>query len=353
MNTEHWQYLHGRPRGSGRLKQFNTDFVVRERLGFEPSGEGEHVFLWIRKEGANTAWVAQQLAQAAKVHPRQVSFSGRKDKFAVTEQWFSVHLPGQAAPDWQHVNLPGVHIMRAVRHHKKLRTGLHKANDFTLIIRDISDPEEVQKRLGTLEQGVPNYFGEQRFGRNNGNLQLGQRMLQGEPIRDRQKRSMAISALRAWLFNEFVSERIAAGHFQHPVPGDIMLLAGSQSFFCASDIDDQIVARLERQDIALSAPLWGVGELASRGQARAFEEDIAGRYPLLTSGLAALGLQQERRALALYPENLQWQFDANTLHLAFTLPAGAFATAVVRELLNDVQGLDGSSPAVTEKGTAV
>ncbi|MDF2178974.1 tRNA pseudouridine(13) synthase TruD [Aliiglaciecola sp. CAU 1673] len=333
MNTEHWHYVQGRPLSTGRLKAQNTDFIVRERLGFEPSGDGEHVFLWIRKDGANTAWVAEQLARFAKVHPRQVSFSGRKDKFAITEQWIGVHLPGKSEPDWQQASIEGVQILKAVRHNKKLRTGIHKANDFELVIRDISDPQDVEKRIALLSQGVPNYFGEQRFGRNNGNLHLGQRMLDGEQIRDRQKRSMAISALRAWLFNETISERITAGHFHRPLQGDIMILAGTHSFFCATEVDEDIEKRLQQRDIVLSAPLWGEGELPNQGLAKDFEQRIAKRNQKLADGLAALGLKQERRALALYPENLEWRFEDNHLHIRFTLPAGAFATAVVRELL--------------------
>ena len=195
LNTSHWAYLHGKPVSTGVLKQQPADFIVREKLGFEPCGEGEHVFLWVRKAGLNTAWLAEQLARFAGLHPRNVSFSGRKDKYAVTEQWIGLHMPGKQEPDWSAFQVPGAEILRVMRHNKKLRTGTHKANQFELILRRLSDPDAVVDRLPKLAGGVPNYFGEQRFGNQDGNLRLGERMLEGEVIRDRQKRSLAISRL--------------------------------------------------------------------------------------------------------------------------------------------------------------
>ncbi|GAA0342303.1 tRNA pseudouridine(13) synthase TruD [Bowmanella denitrificans] len=343
LDTVHWQYLQGQPSGTGLLKAFAEDFIVREQLGYEPCGEGEHIYLWVRKNGLNTANVAEQLARFAGVHPRNVSFSGRKDKYAITEQWIGVHLPGKTDPDWNAFTLPGVDILKAVRHNRKLRTGTHKANAFELVLREISQVDEVNSRLSKLGAGVPNYFGEQRFGNRNGNLHLGARMLAGETIRDRQKRSMAISALRAWLFNEIVSCRIRDKYFNQPMDGDIMLLAGSNSFFCAEQWDETLQQRLNSQDILLSAPMWGEGALASKGAALAYESAQVQQHAELCAGLAALGLKQERRALVEYPQNLVWHWQEDCLHLSFSLPAGGFATAVTRELFNP-------KPAIAQTG---
>lgn len=334
FDTSHWHYCYGKPLGTGLLKQYPEDFIVREQLGYSPCGEGEHIYLWVRKTGLNTANVAEQLARFAGVHPRNVSFSGRKDKHAVTEQWIGVHLPGKQDPDWQSFAMPGVEILKAIRHNRKLRTGTHKFNDFILTIRELSQPDEVTDRLNALTDGVPNYFGEQRFGNRNGNLFLGARLLDGETIRDRQKRSMAISALRSWLFNEFVSCRLAENGSKQTLDGDVMLLQGSNSFFCAEQWSDELQQRLQEGDIHFSAPMWGEGELASRAQALLFESTVAGHHQALCEGLAALGLSQERRALMQYPEQLQWQIEGQQLQLSFRLQAGGFATAVTRELFN-------------------
>ncbi|MBN7818381.1 tRNA pseudouridine(13) synthase TruD [Bowmanella yangjiangensis] len=334
FDTSHWHYCYGKPLGTGLLKQHPEDFIVREQLGYSPCGEGEHIYLWVRKTGLNTANVAEQLARFAGVHPRNVSFSGRKDKHAVTEQWIGVHLPGKQDPDWQSFAMPGVEIIKAIRHNRKLRTGTHKFNDFILTIRELSQPDEVADRLNALTAGVPNYFGEQRFGNRNGNLFLGARLLDGETIRDRQKRSMAISALRSWLFNEFVSCRLAERGSKQALDGDVMLLQGSNSFFCAEQWSDELQQRLQEGDIQFSAPMWGQGELASRAQALLFESKVAGHHQALCEGLAALGLSQERRALMQYPEQLQWQIEGQQLQLSFRLQAGGFATAVTRELFN-------------------
>lgn len=347
LDTQQWAYLHGKPQTSGVLKQQPEDFVVKEVLGFEPCGEGEHIYVWLRKSGLNTAYVAEQLARFAGVHPRAVTFSGRKDKYAVTEQWFGVHIPGKHDPDWKDFSLSGARILAAKRHNKKLRTGIHKGNKFELVLRDLKHSDALQQRLEKLSQGVPNYFGPQRFGINNGNLHLGLRMLEGETIRNRQKRSMAISALRAWLFNQTLSERIRLGHFDKILTGDIMVLSGSNSYFCAETMDEELNSRLQSGDILLSAPLWGQGLPDSRSEALKFEQEVAGQYEILSKALEELGLKQDRRAISLLPHDLQWQIAEDTLRLTFSLPPGGFATALVREVLTAEEQPGGTEHAHT------
>ena len=353
MQTIHWHYYHGEPTVTGRLKQQPGDFQVKEILAFEPLGEGEHIYLYVRKVLLNTAYVAEQLAKFVGVPLRNVSYAGRKDKYAQAEQWFCVHLPGKAEPDWQTLNLEGLTILRNERHHKKLRIGNLDANHFQITLRNITHPEQLASRLQAIKTaGVPNYFGTQRFGEmrikettqdnsSGGNLALAELMLQGETIRNRNKRSMAISALRSWLFNQFVHERLVdSKKNQRPVSeaqyGDVLILSGSNSFFNCEAPDAMIQTRLRDQDVSLSAPLWGIGELASSDAARALEQSIAERWPEQCKLLETLGLKQERRALWLYPAKLQWQFQENALILDFFLPSGSYATSVVRELIKPI-----------------
>jgi tRNA pseudouridine13 synthase len=342
MQIAHWHYLETAPKATGQLKVEMADFQVTEKLGYEPTGQGEHIYLWVRKSGLNTAYLAEQIAKFARVSARDVTYAGRKDKYAITEQWFSVHKPGKAEFDWSNLNVEGAEVLKAIRHDKKLRTGVLKGNHFCITVRNLLNTSEITSRLARVaEQGVPNYYGAQRFGDSRydargGNLVLAEKMLGGEEIRNRNKRSMAISALRSWLFNEFVSRRIEDSLFDEAMAGDVMLLAGSASFFCAEQIDATILQRLKSRDIQLSVPLWGQGQLASQTTTLEYESNVAGFYPVVTSALEKLGLKQERRALRLLPENMTWEQTEDKLVLNFDLPAGAFATSVIREIV-DIQ----------------
>jgi len=340
MQINHWRYLSSKPESTGIFKRQPDDFVVQEILGYEPAGEGEHIYLWVRKEGLNTAYLAEQIAKFAQLPLRAVTYAGRKDKHSVSEQWFGVHKPGKAEYDWSALNVSGATVLKAIRHNKKLRTGVLKGNKFTILIRDITPSDDLEQRIAKVSlSGAPNYYGPQRFGDSRydpkgSNLVLAEKMINGEVIRNRNKRSMAISALRSWLFNEVLSERINAGDFAQPLEGDVMSLAGNASYFVSEDIDETIKQRLATRDITISAPLWGKGELASAGSAFAFEQSVIMKHPKITQTLASLGLEQERRPIVLYPSNLTWAWEQNNLRISFELPAGTFATSVLREILN-------------------
>lgn len=339
MQTDHWQYQYPKLAISGLLKSSAEDFRVTEQLGYEPTGEGEHIYLWVQKTGLNTAYLAEQIAKFTKLPLRAVTYAGRKDKYAQTLQWFSVHLPGKGEFDWSQFSEPGAQVIRAIRHNKKLKTGVLKGNQFDITLRQLTSTEGVEPRLQLIkQQGVPNYFGQQRFGDQRydprgGNLVLAEKMLHGEIIKNRNKRSMAISALRSWFFNEMVHKRLVNQHFAEPLCGDVMQLAGSQSFFVATEINQDILARLQSRDIYMTAPLWGAGSPASELDSSTFEKHCALNAQKATDTLAALGLKQERRAIRLFPDDLEWEISDNNLRLSFSLPAGAFATSVIREVM--------------------
>src|SRR5699024_7827183 len=202
-------YCYGMPRSSGKIKVSANDFIVQEVLGYHPEGEGEHVMLYVRKEQCNTQYVADKLADFAGIARRQVSYAGLKDRHAITEQWFCLHLPGLETPDFSQFAVAGCEILTVTRQRKKLRIGALQGNIFTLIIRDISDQQDVEQRLNKIKAfGVPNYFGEQRFGRQGDNIHYAKRWAAGEiKVKDRQKRSFYLSAVRSLLFNHIVSQR--------------------------------------------------------------------------------------------------------------------------------------------------
>ncbi|WP_299079868.1 tRNA pseudouridine(13) synthase TruD [uncultured Paraglaciecola sp.] len=340
MQLNHWLYLYPKLTISGQFKSKVEDFQVTEQLGYNPIGEGEHIYLWVRKKGLNTAYLAEQIAKFTQLPLRAVTYAGRKDKHAQTEQWFSVHLPGKGEFDWTQFNQPGAEILKSIRHNKKLRTGVLKGNQFNITLRQLTSTTGIDARLQQIkQQGVPNYYGPQRFGSTlhdprGGNLVLAEKMINGETIRNRNKRSMAISALRSWLFNEMLHSRLKNGCLNKALPGDVMQLAGSHSFFCAEQLDEATLSRIQQQDIYLTAPLWGCGQLASQSEALQFEQGLAQLHPAVTKTLEELGLKQERRATNLFPKDLKWSLQQNVLNLSFSLPTGTFATSVLRELLD-------------------
>jgi tRNA pseudouridine13 synthase len=345
-DTKHWHRLHGAPLCRGKMKCFADDFVVEEQLGFELTGEGEHHLLWVEKLNTNTAFVAEQLAKFSGIQLRDISYAGRKDKFARTRQYFSVYQGKHQSPDWAAFEHPDIRILSNTRHNKKLRVGALKGNRFTLIIRELSALDEVAlaKRMHNIEQfGVPNYYGQQRFGEMhtkdkvilNGNLDLGMRMAAGESIKNRNKRSMAISALRSYVFNEVASRRIEQEMHNRILLGDALQLSGSNSYFVVSKDDDisTLNNRLASQDVFTTAPLVGGGKLSISDEALQFEQAQLKQYPNILSALNGLGLKQERRAIMLYPSNIKWELNDDHLALSFDLPSGCFATSVLREII--------------------
>ena len=334
-------YAQGRPVLRGRLRVTPEDFSVTELPSVEPAGEGEHVWLWVRKRNETTPRVAAQLARLADVHPRRVSYAGLKDRQAVTEQWFSVQLPGRDAPDWSALDSDTMQVLRAARHTRKLRRGTLSGNRFRIVLRDTSGTlEEWQQRLGLIRtHGVPNYFGEQRFGRNASNLLTAQALFANPRKRmQRDRRGLALSAARSLLFNQVLSKRVQAGTWNRAIRGDAMQLDGSHSFFIVETLDAELDARLERHDIHPTGPLHGRGESPVQADCLELEQAVLREYAGWCSGLEAAGLKQDRRALRLVVSDLAGEAsDDGDWQLQFSLPAGAYATTVLRELI-DVTG---------------
>ena len=330
-------YAWGKPAATGRIRQHPEDFQVTEIPLLEPDGAGEHVWLWIRKRGENTLYVAEQLSALAGVHPRQVSFAGLKDRYAVTEQWFSVQLPGRDEPSWETMNSDTLTVLRHARHSRKLRRGALKGNTFSITVRDIEgDRDELDQRLTVIaREGVPNYFGEQRFGRDGSNLQTADRLFKHPKLRlSRNKRSLTLSAARSFLFNQLLSARVNAGNWNAPLVGDAMQLEGSHSYFIAASVDADLSGRVASQDIHPTGPLHGRGENPAQGACRELEAAVLADHAGWCAGLEAAGLKLDRRALRLGVTDLAWQWGpSGELVLTFSLPAGAYATSVLREVI--------------------
>lgn len=331
-------YLYGKPEAKGLLKAQDSDFEVVEQLGYDFAGHGEHFMVLIRKSGENTKYVVNELAKACGVKSRDVSWAGLKDRHAVTEQWLSVQLPGKSDPDLTDfvAEHPGIEVLATARHDKKLRPGDLQGNRFTLRITELENCDELNARLEQIAQGgVPNYFGEQRFGHNGNNIVKARAWGNDEfRVRDKSKRSFYLSAARSWMFNQVLSQRIEQGKVSQLMLGDCLLAANDSRPMVVTDITPELEQQVASGELAISAPLLGDNELPTKADAQAFELAIVEQEPALVKLVRDNRMRHERRELLLVPEQMTWQFDKNTLTLSFSLPAGAFATAVVRELLD-------------------
>ncbi len=324
----------GVPPLQARLRSTPEDFLVEEILGYDADGAGEHALLWVEKRGANTDWVARELAKFAGVSPVAVGYAGMKDRHAVTRQTFSVQLAGKPDPDWSGFPHAEVKVLAATRHSRKLKRGALRGNRFVLVLREVrgdrAAAEQVLQQIAA--RGVPNYYGEQRFGREGGNVAQARAMFAGRRV-ERDKRSFLLSAARSQIFNEVLATRVERGSWDTALEGEIWSLAGSRSWFGPEPFSDVLAARLASGDIHPSGPLWGQGEPPSQGEAGALEREVAAANGDLAAGLVSARMDQERRPLRLMPKELKWRWlDDTALELSFELPAGAYATVVVREL---------------------
>ncbi len=332
-----WRHGQGKPGARARFKQCPEDFRVGEQLRFAPEGEGDHQYLHIEKTNANTEWLARQLARFAGIRAGEVGYAGRKDRAAVTCQWFSLHLPGGRSPDWQAFELDGVRILEITRHPRKLRIGAVRENQFVIRLRNLTgDPAALEARLQLIaERGFPNYFGEQRFGRDGANLEGAREMLEaGRKVRDRNRRSLFLSAARSCMFNEVLSARIGANTWQQPLPGEPLQLDGSEKWFVDDGMDDNLTARIRDFDLHPTGPLPGRG-VTAMADAADFEARVLAPFEGWIRQLEALGLKAERRPLRVRPAELTvTREQPDQLLLRFSLPKGAFATSLLREAVN-------------------
>lgn len=331
-------YAWSRTNARAVIRTIPEDFIVEEKLGFQPDGHGEHVFLYIRKRNMNTEYVARILARHAGTRTVSVGYAGLKDRFACTSQYFTVHLPGARddSPDWTELEGDQLKILSVSRHSRKLRRGGLAENLFRLRLREVQgNRDDLSDRLQTINAaGVPNYFMEQRFGHECNNLVQAERLLlQGKRIKDRHKRGLYLSAARSWLFNLVLSRRVEMNNWDTGLNGDSFMLDGSRSCFLVDVVDNDIEARLVNQEIHPAGPLWGGGRNLATATALQLEEEALKEWEHWKAGLEQSGVEMGRRRLRSHVRGLEWSWhDANTLDVSFSLAPGSYATAVLREL---------------------
>ena len=327
----------GNPCGKAYLKSVAEDFQVEEVLDIPLTGEGEHLWLWVEKRYLNTEETAKRIAKATHLPVRQVSYAGLKDKLALTRQWFSIHLPGKVDPDLSPLESEQLHIIKAVRHQRKLQRGIHSGNRFIIRLTGLEgEHSTLGERLKLIaKQGVPNYFGLQRFGFEGNNVEQALHFAnQQQYPEQRHVRSRLLSSARSYLFNKIVGSRVLDHSWNKILEGDILSFTDSRSFFNADQLAPND-SRFEALDLHATAPLVGEGELITTGSILSKEQALLSDYTDLVKWLQGAGLKQERRVLRLPVFDLQWDFvNTNILQLTFNLPTGCFATVVIRELVS-------------------
>jgi tRNA pseudouridine13 synthase len=330
----------------GALRAVPEDFRVEEVAAYLPAGAGEHLFLLVEKRLRTTDEVAQALARAARVPPPEVGYAGQKDRQAVTVQWFS--LPARAA---EAAGLPGafaldgVRIHEAARHGNRLKTGHLHGNRFRIVLREpLPDALPRAEAIAAVlrARGLPNAYGPQRFGRDGATARAGLALLAdprgGPGARDRYKRKLYVSAAQAWLYNRYLAERLRDGTLARVLPGDVAQRTDSGGLFVVDSDDESVGAaqtRLERREIVTAGPIFGRKTYAAAGPAAEREAALlaaAGVDPTCFEAFGKLALGT-RRANVVFLDDLAVAADPGGIALSFTLPAGSYATVVLREFL--------------------
>lgn len=318
----------------GKFRSAPEDFIVEEINAFEAHGEGEHLLVTIQKRGLNTAFVAGALAKWAGINEMGIGYAGMKDRHAVTTQRFSIHIPKKIAPDFESLNIDDVKLLDWQWHHRKLPRGALAGNRFRLTLRDIEgDKTAIESRLEKIRDfGLPNYFGEQRFGRERANVGMALKMFSGDRVK-REQRSIYLSAARSEIFNAVLASRIENKNWLSALEGEVWMINGSHSIFGPEAFTEELRARAAKLEIHATGPMWGRGDLRAETAVAACEFDVAKLYRDLCDGLEAADMKQERRALRIQVQDLSWQWLADDqLQCVFSLPPGAYATELLAEL---------------------
>ncbi len=332
---------HDLPGIGGALRTVDDDFFVDEELPYAASGTGDHVFVQIEKRGMNTRHAVLAIARALGVPDRDLGVAGMKDRHAVTRQWLSLPPPTTVETALA-MAVPDVAILQALRHNHKLRTGHVRANAFRLRVRGV--PSDAAARAQAIfarlvePPGAPNWYGEQRFGRDGDNAQRGRELVSGarRPGRDRKLDRLFVSALQSELFNAWLVARMADGLYRDVIAGDVLHKTSGGMF--VSDDPATDTQRLRAGELVLTGPMCGaeMRRPPEGSPAAAREDAILGAAGLSRDAFATVRKLAEgtRRDATIHVRGaVIADGGPSTLEVSFALPGGAYATAVMREVM--------------------
>jgi len=335
------------PGVGGRIKVEPADFEVEEVPAYEPAGTGDHLFLWIEKTDLGAEYFVRQVARRLGISNGEVGTAGLKDRRAVARQWVSV--PATCEPAILKLEGDGIRLLRISRHTNKLKPGHLRGNRFRVLIRDASssvDPEPILNQIRT--EGLPNFYGPQRFGRDGETAQLGMSLLKGEPVTVRNPflRKLALSAAQSLLFNEYLARRVRDGLLRTVLAGDVMAKWPAGGMFTAVDVPTE-QARFDRRETVTAGPMFGRKTFPTHAAAAEREGAILSAAGLSRDSFAGFGklVLGTRRHNLVYIDDLSAAWVADGLRLSFTLPAGSYATVLLREVMKvDVEGEEVEQP---------
>ncbi|NBO92639.1 MAG: tRNA pseudouridine(13) synthase TruD [Planctomycetia bacterium] len=321
------------PGTGGFIKTTPEDFEVEEIPAYEPSGEGDHLYLWVQKRGIGADYFVRQIAKRLGIPADDIGTAGLKDRHAVTRQWISV--PSGVEARLGALDGDGITLLKHARHVNKLKSGHLRGNRFRILIRDVVAPDALPYLLDRLQTfGIPNFYGPQRFGRDGETLQIGLELLHGKPVRvGGFLRRLGLSAVQSALFNRYVARRMADGLLRRVIAGDAMKKWPFGGIFNAVDLPAE-QSRLESREIIPTGPMFGKKMFAVMDEAAERERanlDESGISPELFASQGKL-LMGTRRYAFVYADELSGETIPEGIRVTFTLPAGSYATVLVREL---------------------
>lgn len=322
-----------------RIRELPEDFEVEEIPLFTLDGDGHHTYLWIEKRLRTTDDVLHDLARLLQLPARDIGYAGRKDRRAVTRQWFSVPVekPDRLA---RLEAMEGTRVLATRRHSQRLRVGQLEGNHFRLRIRDISKStaDGARQRLDVMaRRGMPNRYGPQRFGRDGRNPQRGADLLKGGKMRgDRRRAWLMVSALQSMVFNR-VLERRPVG-ISELLPGDLVVVHITGELRPVTD-PSVLQEQLSGFELSPTGPIFGTKMRSAGGAVRVLEESVMSELevPSMKTFKAPRGfeLYGDRRSLRVLPRNTSSRFENGVLEVEFSLPAGSYATVLLEELMPD------------------
>lgn len=340
------------PGVGGRIRVHPEDFEVEEVPSYEPCGSGDHLFLWVEKRGMAPEFFARGIAQKLGISPGAVGTAGLKDRHAVTRQWVSV--PKECEPNVGKLDGGGIRVLKTGRHTNKLKPGHLRGNRFRLLVRDADHSVNVDAILDRIRtQGLPNFYGPQRFGRDGGTVDLGLQCLAGKaPRRIRPFLfRFALSAVQSLLFNDYLARRIRDGFFRTVLPGDVMTKWPVGGMFVAKDVAAE-QARFDAKEIVTAGPMFGKKTFPAEGVAAEREAAVLrdnGMSPASFAGFGKLVLGTRRHNL-VYLDDLAATWEPDGLRLSFTLPAGSYATVLLAEVMKTTIADDDAAEEDGEEG---
>lgn len=318
----------------GLLKQQLEDFQVEEIPAYLPSGEGDHLYLWIEKHDMGAEFFLRQIAQRLEIPTGEIGTAGNKDRRAVTRQWVSV--PVKAEPKLSQLEGDGIKVLQVSKHTNKLRLGHLHGNRFEIVVREVSQTESLPAIIDQINQtGLPNYYGQQRFGRDQETLHSGWRMLHGERLKlNPFVRKLSLSAVQSALFNRYLSDRMEDDLLRQVLPGDVMGKWPAGGMFVAEDIAAEQTRLLNREIIPMG-PMYGSRMRAAMHQAHEREMALLQKQQLTLDQFDQGGrlLEGTRRHNFVYVDELQWRANESSITLNFRLPAGSYATVFLAEIM--------------------